>query len=77
MSFEKPWITDRAVEEVEFPKRKKPFHQSQMNDKGNLKYKIWNPADHYDHGFIKGKDKHDGIYTVESLDRSSRLLDDR
>ena len=37
-------------------------------DKGNLKYKIWNPADHYDHGFINGKDKADGIYTVESLD---------
>jgi hypothetical protein len=37
-------------------------------DKGNLKYKIWNPADHYDHGFINGKDKHGGIYTVESLD---------
>jgi len=36
--------------------------------KGNLKYKIWNPADHYDHGFINGKDKWGGIYTVESLD---------
>ncbi|MDN6968479.1 hypothetical protein FCS83_07940 [Oenococcus sp. UCMA 17063] len=35
---------------------------------GNLKYKIWNPADHYDHGFINKKDKWDGIYTVESLD---------
>ena len=37
-------------------------------DKGNLKYKIWCPPDHYDHGFINGKDKWDGIYTVESLD---------
>lgn len=35
---------------------------------GNLKYKIWNPADHFDHGFINGKDKWDGIYTIESLD---------
>ncbi len=35
---------------------------------GNLKYKIWNPADHWDHGFINGKDKWGGIYTVESLD---------
>ncbi len=37
-------------------------------DQGNLKYKIWNPADHWDHGFINGKDKWDGVYTVESLD---------
>lgn len=36
--------------------------------KGNIKYKIWNQADHHDHGFINGKDKADGIYTVESLD---------
>jgi hypothetical protein len=35
---------------------------------GNLKYKIWNPADHFDHGFINGRDKAGGIYTVESLD---------
>lgn len=35
---------------------------------GNLRYKIWNPADHIDHGFINGKDKSGGIYTVESLD---------
>lgn len=35
---------------------------------GNLRYKIWNQADHWDHGFINGVDKTDGIYTVESLD---------
>jgi hypothetical protein len=35
---------------------------------GNLKYKIWCPPDHYDHDFINGKDKTDGIWTVESLD---------
>ncbi len=35
---------------------------------GNLKYKIWNPADHFEHGFINGKDKSDGIYTIETLD---------
>lgn len=34
----------------------------------NIKYKIWNPADHVGHGFINGKDKQDGIWTVESLD---------
>jgi hypothetical protein len=37
-------------------------------NKGNLKYKIWNPADHYDHGFLNGKDKWGGVYTVETLD---------
>jgi hypothetical protein len=36
--------------------------------KGNLKYKIWCPPDHYDHDFINGKDSSDGIWTVESLD---------
>ncbi len=35
---------------------------------GNLKYKIWCPVDHFDHGFLNGKDKMDGIYTVETLD---------
>lgn len=35
---------------------------------GNLKYKIWCPPDHFDHGFINKKDGADGIYTVESLD---------
>ncbi|MFT9008241.1 MAG: hypothetical protein ABF489_08575 [Bifidobacterium sp.] len=35
---------------------------------GNVRYKIWNPADHWDHGFINGKDATDGIYTVETLD---------
>lgn len=34
----------------------------------NLRYKIWNPADHVGHGFVNGKDKSDGIWTVESLD---------
>jgi len=44
-------------------------HTKGMPDnQGNLKYKIWNPADHWDHGFINGKDRTDGIYTVESLD---------
>lgn len=37
-------------------------------DKGNIKYKIWCPPDHYDHGFINGKNRDGGIYTVESLD---------
>ena len=35
---------------------------------GNLKYKIWCPPGHYDHDFINGKDKTDGVWTVESID---------
>lgn len=35
---------------------------------GNLRYKIWNPADHFDHYFINWTDSSDGIFTTESLD---------
>ncbi len=42
--------------------------RSMPEGRGNIKYKIWNQADHWDHGFINGVDKSDGIYTVESLD---------
>lgn len=34
----------------------------------NIRYKIWNPADHVGHGFVNGRNKTDGIWTVESLD---------
>lgn len=34
----------------------------------NIKYKIWCPPDHIGHGYINGKDKSGGIWTVESLD---------
>lgn len=34
----------------------------------NIKYKIWCPPDHIGHGYVNGKDKQDGIWTVESLD---------
>lgn len=35
---------------------------------GNLRYKIWNPADHWDHHYVNWVDGSDGIYTTESLD---------
>jgi hypothetical protein len=44
------------------------YPKSVPRGNGNLKYKIWCPPDHYDHDFINGKDKMDGIWTVESLD---------
>jgi hypothetical protein len=46
------------------------YSKNQPRDKGNLRYKIWCPADHITHGFIneKEKKKADGIYTIEALD---------
>lgn len=45
------------------------FHcKSQPDGSGNLRYKIWNPADHWDHYFINWEDKSEGIHTRESLD---------
>jgi hypothetical protein len=35
---------------------------------GNLRYKIWMPADHFDHEYVNGKDAADGIRSVETLD---------
>jgi hypothetical protein len=43
--------------------------KSQPKDKGIMKYKIWNPADHIDHGFVgNGKSKWDGMFAIETLD---------
>ena len=39
-----------------------------MPEGHNLRYKIWNPIDHIDHGFVNGVDKSDGIYQREALD---------
>ena len=36
--------------------------------KGNLRYKIWNPIDHWDHRFVNGKDDADGVWSLETLD---------
>lgn len=37
------------------------------NGAGNIRYKLWNPVDHVDHGLVDG-DYKKGIYTLESLD---------
>ncbi len=45
------------------------FHsKSQPAGTGNIRYKIWNPADHWDHYFINWKDPSEGVHTTESLD---------
>lgn len=42
--------------------------KSQPEGTGNLRYKIWNPADHWDHYFVNWTDKSEGVHTTESLD---------
>lgn len=44
------------------------YSKSMVYGHGNLRYKIWNPADHYDHYFVNWTDPTDGIFTTESLD---------
>lgn len=44
------------------------YSRGMPKGRGNLRYKIWNPLDHWDHGFVNGKDKSGGVYTVETLD---------
>lgn len=36
--------------------------------RGNLRYKIWNPLDHWDHRFVNGRDDADGVWSLETLD---------
>jgi len=45
------------------------FHsKSMVPGQGNLRYKIWMPLDHIDHSYVNGKDRSDGISTLETLD---------
>ncbi len=47
-----------------------PSKHQPLGEQGydNIRYKIWNQADHVGHGFVNGRDRTDGIWTVESLD---------
>ncbi len=42
--------------------------KSQPEGTGNIRYKIWCPADHFTHGFVNGKDSRNGVFTIESQD---------
>lgn len=42
--------------------------KSMIPGHGNLRYKIWNPADHVDHYYVNWVDGSEGIHTTESLD---------
>lgn len=42
--------------------------KSMVCGQGNLRYKLWNPIDHWDHKFVNGIDDKDGVWSMESLD---------
>lgn len=42
--------------------------KSMIPGHGNLRYKIWLPADHVDHYYVNWIDGSDGVFTTESLD---------
>lgn len=44
------------------------YCKSQPRENGNIRYKLWLPIDHIAHLFVNGKDKTDGIATIERLD---------
>ncbi len=44
-------------------------HPSELPEgRGNLRYKIWNPLDHWDHRFVNGVNDRDGVWSLETLD---------
>ena len=44
------------------------YSKSMVPGEGNLRYKIWNPLDHWDHKFVNGENDRDGVWSVETLD---------
>ena len=42
--------------------------KSMVPGHGNLRYKIWNYADHFDHYYVNWRNGSEGIHTTESLD---------
>lgn len=39
-----------------------------VEGQGNLRYKLWNPVDHWDHKYVNGTDDKDGVWSMETLD---------
>lgn len=44
------------------------YSKSMKPEDGNLRYKIWNPVDHWDHKFINGENDREGVWSLEKLD---------
>ena len=51
--------------------------KSMVPGHGNLRYKIWNYADHFDHYYVNWRNGSEGIHTTESLDmgQGDRMYD--
>lgn len=43
--------------------------KSMVEGQGNLRYKLWCPGDHWDHGYVNGVDKKDGVWAFGTLDQ--------
>lgn len=43
------------------------YSRSMTPEMGNLRYKIWNPLEHWDHHFINGENDKDGVWSLETL----------
>lgn len=43
------------------------YSQSVTPGMGNLRYKIWNPLEHWDHHFVNGDNDTDGVWSLETL----------
>lgn len=41
--------------------------KSMIPSHGNLRYKIWNPLEHWDHHFVNGDNDRDGVWSLETL----------
>ena len=44
------------------------YSKSMTEGMGNLRYKLWNPIDHWDHKFVNGENDKDGVWSLETLD---------
>lgn len=44
------------------------YSKGMVKGQGNLRYKIWNPLDHWDHKFVNGENDSDGVWSMETLD---------
>lgn len=43
------------------------YSRSMTPEMGNLRYKIWNPLEHWDHHFVNGENDKDGVWSLETL----------
>ena len=46
-------------------------------ENGCLHYKIWYPSEHFDHGYINGKDRHGGVYSLDYTKDGQLVRTDR